>query len=600
MPHPVTSYALDAIDGTITVGTPERQACLRHLHDLARAGQLDKVTARRVEKATGSTVPEREAEFEWMFDEAQATFVAIDWFSQLVHVKGRVEVVGKPIQLIPAHVFDIGCVFGWVHRTKKITRSNGRTVGMRRFRKALITEGRKNAKTTRIAGIALYMMVGDMEENPEVYTAAVDKKQARTCFNSARDMAKKSHHISKRLKIGLYDLRHKQRGGEMSAFSGDIKNKDSFSPSCSVIDEYHAHVTSSIYDVIDSAQGQRSQPLIFIITTAGNDVESPCYKEIEYCREIVSGRTHNDAYFVMIRELDKDDDEHDPANWIKANPLLCSTPEGIEEFQRVHDEAFGSKIPEKVREFRIKKLNRWIHGARGDSYMGDFMEQWDACAIPRADFAELTKGMLCLVGADLSKKIDLTASAFLFALDEERVALTAHGFLPEEAIAAHEKSDKIPYRDHLENGWITTNPGDVIDDRVMQEHIEDSVLEGLIQVHELCYDPYSANRFAIDMQEKGYTAVEVRQTIPSLSEATKLLRELVISGKLVHDGNPLLRSHVANAIQITDSKENIMITKKFAGDTKRVDLLAASITALTRLPALREAVSSGDLEGLGF
>ena len=112
--------------------------------------------------------------------------------------------------------------------------------------------------------------------------------------------------------------------------------------------------------------------------------------------------------------------------------------------------------------------------------------------------------------------------------------------------------------------------------------------------------PLSANRFAIDMQEKGYTAVEVRQTIPSLSEATKLLRELVISGKLVHDGNPLLRSHVANAIQITDSKENIMITKKFAGDTKRVDLLAASITALTRLPALREAVSSGDLEGLGF
>jgi len=597
--HPVTSYALSAVERTITVGHTERLACLRHLHDLARAGQLDKPTAARVRKATHKAVPQKDPKFPWIFDEVQASFVAIDWFAGLVHVKGKSEIVGKPIELIPAHVFDIGCIFGWVHRTKQITRTNGRKCGIRRFRKALITEGRKNAKTTRIAGIALYMMVGDMEQNPEVYTAAVDKKQARTCFNSARDMAKKSRNISKRLKIGLYEMHHKERGGEMIAFSGELENKDSFSPTCSVIDEYHAHKTSAIYDVIDSAQGQRSQPLIFIITTAGNDVESPCYKEIEYCREIVGGTIPNDQYFVMIRELDKKDDEHDPANWGKANPLLCSNAEDLAEFQRVHDEAFNSKNPEKVRNFRIKKLNRWVHGGKGDSYMGDFMEKWDACAIPREEFKILTKGMIANVGLDLSKRDDLTACDFIFALDEERVALTARGFLPEEAIAAHERTDKIPYRDYAENGWITLTPGDIVDQLKIKEYAQESENDGTLRVHEVCYDPYQATLLSTLFQDDGYKTVEVRQTMLGLSESTKLLRELVIAGKLVHDGSPILRAHIANAIQITDAKENIMITKKYAGSTKRVDLLAAAITPLTRIASLREA-SSASLEGLGF
>jgi phage terminase large subunit-like protein len=75
----------------------------------------------------------------------------------------------------------------------------------------------------------------------------------------------------------------------------------------------------------------------------------------------------------------------------------------------------------------------------------------------------------------------------------------------------------------------------------------------------------------------------------SLSEATKLFRELVASGKVVHDGSPLLRWCISNAVQIIDSKENLMISKRKAVDTKRVDLLTAIITALVRVQVLREA-----------
>lgn len=613
--HSVTQYALDAIENKIVVGRSERLACLRHLHDLARAGQLSKDLAVRVRKSTKEKIPARDKNFPWIFDEAQASFVAIEWFGHLRHVEGKI--AGQKIVLIPAHVFDVGCIFGWTARKKTITRLDGRKVGLRRFTKALTTEGRKNAKTTRIAGIALYMLVGDREENPAIYTAAYDKKQARVCFNFAMRMAKKSPEIYSRLRVGKYEMSHKTRGGEMTAFSGEVKNKDSFNPSCSVVDEYWSHPTSEIYDAFDMAQGQRLQPLIFIITTAGRDVESPCFKEIEYCKDIleksVNGdplEMHGDRYFVMVRELDKKDKENDPKNWIKANPLLCSTAEGLKEFKDKYDEVFGSKIPEKIREFRTKKLNRWIAGGRGVPYMTEeWMEKWDKLKVSRTEFWDLIQGQLCNVGVDLAKNIDLTADAFSFILPDGRVALTAHGFIPSEAVDRHEKTDKIMYREMAENGWLTITDGDVTNYNKITEHIQkmeagifadqkiidnNAELRGYtltkgVAVHELCFDPYNATQWSVDMHELGYETVEIKQVMQNLTEATKYLRELIVSGMLVHDGSPLLRTHLVNALLITDTKENIMVSKKFAGDTKRIDLLAASITSLVQKKSLEEA-----------
>ncbi len=89
--------------------------------------------------------------------------------------------------------------------------------------------------------------------------------------------------------------------------------------------------------------------------------------------------------------------------------------------------------------------------------------------------------------------------------------------------------------------------------------------------------------------------MEIAQWMKILSEPTKLFRELVASGKLVHDGSPLLKRAIANAMQIVDTKENIMLTKKNAGDTKRIDPIASIITALVRVNSLKENDLSGIL-----
>lgn len=606
--HPVTQYALECIERTRTVGSPERMAALRHLHDLARAGQLDKLTAERTANATGTAVPQKEAGFGYVFDEAKAQRI-YNWFTHCVHVEGPL--AGKPVELAPFQKFDFGIMFGWVEKES----------GLRRFQKAYIQEGRKNGKTTSMAGLANYFMVGDREESPAVYTAAVDRNQARLMYRAAMAMARKSPEIRARLKIRDYEISHKTRGGQMVPLSKDTKNKDGLNPSAALVDEYHAHPTSEIYDLLWSAWGQRAQAMMAIITTAGMDVESPCYKEYTYAKQILARDVENERYFVMIRELDEKDDEHDPANWIKANPLRAATAAGLAKLKEQHSEAFGSLDPAKIRTFRVKNLNKWVHGNE-DSFMGEYMEKWDSLAVSTEEFSRVTKDLLMNVGADLSKKIDLTADGFLFVLPKEttvtfkdgstvtlpdekiitvsdgttrtipiyNIAVSAHGFLPESGVKRHEKKDRIPYRDWARAGWCTITDGDVTDYRQVQTHIQDKELEGN-KVHEICYDPYNATHFANEMQDMGYTLVEIRQGKQTLSEPTKLFRELVAQGRIIHDGSPLLKWCVSNAVQEQDKNENIQLTKKNADDSRRIDLIAAVIDAIVRLESLKESTA---------
>jgi len=574
--HPVTQYALEAVEKVRVVGKTERLACLRHLLDLARAGELGEELAGRVFRATGSAVPKVDADFPYRFDESKADRI-FRFYTFCHHVEGPL--AGQPIELIAAHKFDMGSIFGWVHRE----------TGLRRFEKAYIQEARKNAKTTRLAAVANYLMVGDGEESPSVYCAANDKNQARILYRSSMAMARKSPDIKKRLKIRDYEISHATRGGQLTALSKDTKNKDGLNPSGAIIDEYHAHPTSEIYDLLWSAWGQRAQALMVIITTAGMDVESPCHKEYVYCKQILTGDVANEKYFVTIREMDEGDDEHDPANWIKANPLRAATKPALQKLKEQHDEAFGSRDPAKIRTFRVKNLNIWIHGNE-DTYLGEYIDKWDDLAVSRDEFLNLTKDRLALVGVDLSKKIDLTAAAWVFVLPDGRIALTATGFMPEEGIKRHEKTDRIPYSEWTKAGWVIKTEGDVTDYARVQEVIQDREMTNGWKVFEVCYDPYAATHFANELQDLGYTTVEISQWMKVLSEPTKLFREMVATGQIVHDGSPLLKWCAGNAVQIVDTKENIMLSKKKAGDNRRIDLLAAIITALVRVQALRDAV----------
>lgn len=581
--HPTHKYALEIVNGNRISCELEKLACKRHLDDLGRQDTDD---------------------FPYVFDESRANRI-FRWFSECCrHVRGPFS--GRPIILEPFQMFDLGCLFGWVHKD----------TGRRRFKKSYNQRARGNVKSTEMSGIALYGMCSDcvypprrpelrmFEENPEIECAAVDKDQAKRVWGDAKQMGIKSPDIIKRLAIKRTYVEHKERSGWLRPLSKDTKNKDSGAPCIVIVDEYHAHPTSEIHDVLYSGFGKRLQSLMCIITTAGKDAENnPCKKEYEICKKMLKGELPIvNHYFIMIRELEDEEKEpHDEACWVKANPILQSDNEysGIlrQQIKDEYDEAYNSNDPDKIREFLTKRCNLW----RADSeekYMAGHMDKFKALAVSREEFLELTKGLDGWSGVDMSKRIDLTAGGFVFWLPDGRLAVTAHGFIPEEAANKHEHSDKIPYRHYAKEGWCTIIPGAVIDDEYIQDHIDQECIKNKWHVREINHDPYGARQFAINMGKKGYEPIEIQQQMRYLSEPTKKFRELVLQGRLVYDGNPLLIWCVSNAYTITDTKENIMLSKRHKDDTQRIDLLAAIINALYRAMFAENETSVYETRGM--
>lgn len=523
-------------------------------------------------------------EFEFVFDETRVDRF-LKFCSLCKHVRGVYS--GESIVLQDWQLFIVGNIFGWVNKED----------GKRRFKTAYIRIARGNAKSTLMSIIALYGLTADIyykpftsekkiEMNPEIVCVAVDRQQANIIWGDARSMALNSPYVREQLEIGKNFIKSKKYGGNIVKLSRDTKNKDGGAPTMIIIDEYHAHQTSTIRDIVSQGKGKRAQCLEVIITTAGEDAENkPCKIEDDYVKMILDGSAENDRYFGIIFEVENKDDFTNEEIWKKSNPILRFDNEyskGL--YEIIKDEyirAFSQKDPSKIRHFFIKRMNMWQ--LEGESkYFTGCIDKWDECGISEEEFFKLIYERECYVGLDLSKRIDLTAISYIFPLEDEKVAIYAVGFMPMEEVNKREMTDKVPYRYWAEQKQLYLTEGNVIDDRDIKSHILGMELDYKIKIKEICYDPYSCRTLAKELEENGYKCTEVRQTILNLSEATKRLRELTLTKRIIHNKSNLMRFCLMNCVEISDTNGNIKIVKKNKDSFYRIDLVSATINALTK------------------
>ena len=571
--HPVSVYAKQVVRGRLREQCCKYEilACQRHLDDLKRQGTKD---------------------FPYVFDTTRADRI-IRWFGQCLQIRG-VD-AGKPIRLEPWQIFDLGCTYGWVNKD----------TGARRFTHTYNKRARGNYKSTEKSGQGLYHMCGDAhyppyqpelavyEQEPEVECAAVDRSQAMRVLGDAKKIALASPNIAKRLVVPRSNpIVHRTRGGYMRALSKDTKNKDSGAPTYFVVDEYHAHPNSEIYDLGTNSFGKRAQSLLDVITTAGDDAGSkPCYVEETYAKRVLEDRSVTDeSYFVMIRELDAEDNPHDEAAWRKPNPCLrypsAYSAILLKQIQDEHNTAYSSNDPDKIRKFLTRRMCLWQTGSVNHYLDEHCMELARKAQVSSKEFAELTDGRHCHCGFDLGKRIDLSGAAAVFDLDDGRIALRMHGFMPKNGAARHEKTDRVAYQSWAEAGYCTLTPGDVTDNSYVYTWICEGERDHGWQVDEVDYDGHNATDLAIFMNEdrnRDDFCVEVAQTCAGQNLAVKTFRELLLQGKVVIEESPLVIWCLQNAIEIKNNYEDIKLSKRHKDDTERIDPVAASMNALARV-----------------
>ena len=537
----LVGYSLQVINAEYGHCVKEKWACQRFLRDVEREDTDD---------------------FPYIFDDSKALRF-LKWMTNFKHSKGPL--AGQNIDPAPIQIFIFGNLYGWVHRD----------TGYRRFRTSYWQVARKNAKTQSNACVASYEASAFGEPYAEVYIGATKTEQAKILWNETMIQINNSAFKNK-FKKAYGKITHEKSGGFIQALSQEAgKTGDGFNPQAGLIDEYHAHKTSEIYEVLKSGQALRSQPLISIITTAGFDLSNPCYtEEYAYVTKLLDpdSDVENDSYFAMVNELDEGDDIKDERNWIKANPIVATSKVGM---KFLRDELkIALDVPEKMRNFMTKNMNIWVDMPEA-GYMD--MNKWDQCELENDDFDEFAQTANAYLGFDLSMTTDLTSIGLVLTNGNE-YRLKQVSFMPKDKFYERMAKDKVRFDIYRDRGELILTDGAIVDYTFVKAKILEWAKK--YNVKEVCYDKWNAIQMVWDLEQEGLTMIEIEQGIRMLTDPTKKFREAVYEGKMKHSEDKLLRWAMSNARVVADASENIKITKNKSVD--RIDPVAASINAFAR------------------
>ena len=379
-------------------------------------------------------------------------------------------------------------------------------------------------------------------------------------------MIGKSAALNKKIQRWSHSLTMESTLSKMEPLSRDSDKLDGLNPHFAVIDEFHAHKTDDLYNVLKSATGARRQPMLFTITTAGFDKLGPCFLMRRTYIDILKGIKEQDNTFVIIFTLDEGDDWKDPKNWGKSNPNI-----GISLKPEYLNEEFNSAVnrggSEEVN-FKTKNLNVWVDAPV--VWIPDEL----VVACNRGTTDDDLRGKTCYAGLDLASHVDITALALYFP---ELKAVKVHYWIPEAKIT--EEADRVDYRRWVAEGRITATEGNVIDIDTHVDQIYDIIKK--YNCRNVAFDPAKAYHGTVQgLQKKGLNQIldEFDQGIRSMSEPTRELERMVTGGEidLLHD--PVLRWMFRNAVAVTDANANIKLHK--GKSQNKIDGLIAVINAI--------------------
>ncbi len=507
-------YARSVVSGKILACKYVQKACQKHLDDLKR------------QKNKG---------FKYRFDKDKAERVC-KFIQLLVHTKGRwrsSSIEASRIQLEPWQIFIYCVVFGWLKKKN----------GKRRYSEVYIEVPRKNGKSILAAGTGLYMACADGEHGAEVYCGAATEKQAWKVFEPAKLIVERLANLRKRFKIKPWAKKLVlPDGSKFEPVIGDPGDGDN--PHCGIVDEFHEHKTSALYDTFLTGMGAREQPLMWVITTAGFDISSPCYEMRERSIEMLNDITASDeGLFAIIYTIDDEDDWKDEKALFKANPNLGVSVDL--DFVKGHQKVAIARA-NKTNAFLTKHLNKWVTAK--EAYFN--FDKWKSCEDPELSIEQF-EGESCFLGFDLAQKLDLNAMVRIFVREidgkKHYYSVAPKFFVPYDSIfEAESKRVGDRYQKFHTQGSLIATEGCEVDYRfILDEAVEAATLNPVVSSP---IDPHGATNLSHQLDDEGLEPISIQQNYTNMSDPMKELEAAILSGRFHHDGNPVLSWCISNVV----------------------------------------------------
>lgn len=497
---------------------------------------------------------------------------------------------GKPFLLSPWQEEALTQIFGQLDDE-----------GNRLIQMAYLEVPKKAGKTEFAAGLVLLVLLLNTKLGCQVYGAAAAQRQAQNVYRAAETMVNLNPILKKQFKILASTSRIVKKSDPNSfyaAVAADGDLSDGVNPAFTVADEVHRWRTRKQmenWDVLTKGGITRKETLSVAITTAGVQSESPlAWRLHEKTLRLKQKIFEDPRFYGRIYSAEPEDDWTKEETWIKANPSLKQNG-GFLDVSKIRDKYQASlSDPDEQRSFKRYFLNLWdqAHNRAID------MAQWDKCKgnweakglLPRPEGCTVRPlpheleayflGRKGWPGVDLSYSTDLSAVTFVFPGENGYFDLLPFFWMPELAVRKRELRDGVPYGRWIDEGFIETTPGNVIDYR----EVKARVLWGcqMFDVPEICFDRYNSREMSAHLIDDGYECPEISQGYSDQNAPCKKLLELVMTGKLRHGGHPVLRF---NALSLSTEEHNDLL--KFRKperqkDSTRIDGLQAAADGMAR------------------
>lgn len=521
-----------------------RMACERHLNEIAKQGT-------------------KEFPFVWCPEKSEKI---LRYAEMLTIAEGAQP---RPVRLHDFQCFDLGVPFGWVHAE----------TGFRRIRRKYKSVARQNGKTFENGITGSYIANWGGYNFGKLFTAATKKRQARIAWEEIQKFIT----VDKDLQA-LFDVKDyksliiaKRTGCTIEALSRESGLDDGFRAIFCSVDEIHQHKDNGIYKALYNGQASLDEALISMITTRGKSLNSFCREMDDYCLQILAGTAEADDFFVDIYTLDKEDDPFDESVWYKANPHLVTVPSALEQLRR--DAQTAKQMGGfEMSDYMTKRQNLWYE--YGDTqYITP--NEWK---LGRTELTiENMRGRRCFAGLDLSSGGDLTSLALLFPLDDGKIYIWSHSYIPAKRLEEHIITDTAPYDVWAKSGLLTPSEavGGLKND-YLQIVADLKELQEKFEINIACigYDPHNADAFLEELDTLGAPLLEVKQSARFLSDTTVDFALEVKAGNVLYDQrNALMSWSIVNAKKTKNSFGEIKVDKEVNARHARIDVVDAIIDA---------------------